>query len=299
MAFVNRRDFIQRSAQVLTAAWAAAGLPRKSVAAALEGAVPAYPRAAARRSLGKSGVSCSLLGMGTGTRAWNGSSAQNRQGDEAFIQALVHALDRGLRYFDMAGMYGAHKYMQQAVKAAAIPREKLTFLTKTVGKDGETVRKDLDRFRKELDTDYLDIVLLHCMQDAAWNKKLKPCMDVLSAAKEKGQIRAHGVSCHDLGALETAAEEPWADILLARINPFGVKMDGPPDAVLPVLKTAHANGKGMLGMKILGEGAKAGQMAESLKYVLNLGCIDAITIGFLTPEEIDTAIKQIEAVEVS
>jgi hypothetical protein len=64
---------------------------------------------------------------------------------------------------------------------------------------------------------------------------------------------ALGVSCHSLDALRAAAREPWAESVHARINPYGMSMDGPPEQVAPVLKDIHAAGKGVVGVKIIGE----------------------------------------------
>ena len=51
-----------------------------------------------------------------------------------------------------------------------------------------------------------------------------------------------------------AANEPWVDSVHTRINPYGMSMDGPVDKVVPVLQKLHAAGKGVVGMKIIGEG---------------------------------------------
>src|SRR5690606_27496619 len=106
----------------------------------------------------------------------------------------------------------------------------------------QVARSTLERFRHELNTDYLDIVLLHCMTRASWDNELEPYMDVLAEAKERKQVRAVGVSCHDLGALKTAAENPWVDVVLTRINPQGVKMDGTPEEIIDVMRRMKANG---------------------------------------------------------
>ena len=114
-------------------------------------------------------------------------------------------------------------------------------------------------------------------------------MDVLSQAKESGVIRAHGVSCHTLPALKLAAATPWVDVDLARINPDGILMDSDPATVIGILKQMKASGKGVIGMKILGEGKfkTREKQRESLKFVLALGCVDAFCIGFESPKQID------------
>ncbi|MCF6284310.1 MAG: aldo/keto reductase [Candidatus Hydrogenedentes bacterium] len=287
MTNLNRRTFMKTSVGAVAASLMYTGASQAEVKA-LTATTP--------RTLGKTGITTSLLGMGTGTRAWKKDSAQIRRGEDVFVGTIAHAYEQGLRYFDLADMYGSHQYMTKAMKKAAMKRDELTLLTKTVSKTAEAVQADVDLFLKELETDYLDIVLLHCMTKGDWDVTFAPCMEVLAKAKEQGKIRAVGVSCHNLDAMKTAAELDWVDVMLSRINPFGVRMDGTPEEVTAVLKTAHANGKGMLGMKILGEGKMADKIDESLAFVLGLGCIDVINVGFLAQSEVDDTVRRIAAV---
>ena len=118
-------------------------------------------------------------------------------------------------------------------------------------------------------------------------------MDVLSEAKEKKQVRAVGVSCHNFGALETAASLPWVDVILARINPSGARMDAPTDKVVPVLKKAKENGKAVIGMKIYGEGSLAHMKEECIRFAQNLGLLDAMTVGAERPELMDETLRLI------
>jgi len=284
MSPLNRRDFMKH-----TAAIAATGMTVSATAARAE----TKATADSRRTLGKVGLTPSRLGMGTGTRSWGKNSDQIKQGREQFIATLRRAYDRGIRYFDMADIYGSHWYVREAMKDGKMPREEIMLLTKTWSREPEVVKADIERYRQELATDHLDVVLLHCLREAGWTDRFKPAMDVLSEAKAAGQIKALGVSCHDFGALKEAAASDWVDVILARVNPFGVKMDAPTEEVVPVLEQAHASGKGILGMKILGEGEIADKINESLKFVLNLDCVDAINIGFTKPEEIDDAIERL------
>lgn len=265
-------------------------------AAAVSGGARAEgtPLAASRPVLGRTGLRPSLLGMGTGTKAWNKNSAQIRRGEEVFVGNLLHAHARGVRFFDLADQYGSHEYMRRALTEGKLDRGELFILTKTNAKDAAGVRDDLDRMRREAGVEYFDAVLLHCMTEADWPEKMRPCMDVLAEAREKGIVRAHGVSCHSLEALNRAADSDWVQVMLSRINPWGTKMDGPPEAVVPVLQRAHASGKGMLGMKIAGEGAHGDKIAESLEFVSKQGCIHAVTIGFVERAEIDAAFESVE-----
>lgn len=288
MQNINRRDFLISSAAL------AAGSVAAPAGARLNDAK--MGKAARICKLGKTGLKSSMLGMGTGTKAWNFDSAQIRSGKDNFVRTLIHAYERGITYFDLADMYGSHAYMRRAMAEGNIPREKVMILTKTISREPEKVKADLDRFLQEAGTDYLDIVLLHCLTEGGWETKLQGCMDVLSEAKSKGIIRAHGCSCHNLDAMKDAAKSPWVDIMLSRINPWQIKMDGTVEEVVAVLQTGHKNGKGMLGMKIAGEGEAVDRLPESLKFVMNLGCIDAFNIGFLSPQEVDDTIAKMEAV---
>ena len=242
-----------------------------------------------RVEIGKTGVKASYLGLGTGTFGTNRESNQTRMGTVKFAQMVRHALDCGVNYFDVADHYGSHQYLRASLKG--VPRESYVIESKIWFRTSKDAQADLDRFLTELNTDYIDIVYLHCVTDTKWAADLRAMEDVLEAAKCKKVIRAHGISIHGLNVLKGAADNPWVDNVLARINPAGVNMDGKPEEVVPALGKLHAAGKGVTGIKILGEGKIADRREESLKYVLGLDCVDAIVIGFESPAQIDEIIS--------
>jgi aryl-alcohol dehydrogenase-like predicted oxidoreductase len=161
------------------------------------------------------------------------------------------------------------------------------------------MRADLDRFRREIGTDYLDIVLLHAVREADFPEQRKGAMEVLAESRAKKLVRTHGVSCHSLEALKTAARTPWVQVDLARINPVGAMMDSDPDTVIGVLREMKKAGKGVIGMKILGEGALRNRVRESLQFALSLDCLDCFTIGAESREELADLIRQIPAASKS
>jgi len=245
--------------------------------------------------LGKTKLKMSRVCMGTGVKASNRQSNQTRMGKEKFEDLIKSAFDRGVRVFDLADLYGTHPYLIPALKG--IPRDDYLIISKIWWRPGgipEKERPDADvvvpRFLKELGTDYIDLVLLHCVESGKWPEELQKQMNILANFKQKGVIRAHGVSCHTVEALEAAANEPWVDSVHARINPYGMSMDKPAEKVPDVLKRIHAAGKGVVGMKIIGEGRLRNddeKRDESVRYVLGLGCVDILNIGFEKVEEID------------
>jgi predicted aldo/keto reductase-like oxidoreductase len=284
---LNRRQFLGQSAVAVGAVASLGALTQpRSLAAA-----PFLTGAGSIVTLGKSGVKTSLLGIGTGSHGVQRSSNQVKLGQDGFTKLLGHAFDRGITYIDTADQYGSHIFVREAIKSAKMPREKLFIQTKTRALNAEVAKADLERFREELGVDYIDSLLMHCMMKQSWPTDMRPVMDVLDNAKARGWVKAVGVSCHGLSPLQSAAITDWIDIDLARINPVGVKavMDDSPQVVVPILKHMHDKGKGILGMKILGEGRfkTAEQQRDSLKFVLGLGCVDAFVIGFESPGQID------------
>ena len=137
---------------------------------------------------------------------------------------------------------------------------------------------------------------MHAMHAKTFPTDMRPVMDVLSEAKQKGIVRAVGVSCHGWDSLSASVDCDWIDVQLARINPFGEKMDGKPEAVAGLLKKMHEGGRGVIGMKVYGETGfdSAEKRLESLRYVLGLGSVDAFTIGFVNAKQIDETLELIK-----
>jgi len=286
---MKRREFLHRTACAAGAAWLdSSAFPRRAFA------LPALSRkfsAADTVTLGKTGIQTSRLAMGTGTVGVGHHSHQTALGLKGLSDLLLNGYDQGLRFFDSADSYGSHPHVAEALKH--VPRDKVTVLTKTWARDAASARADLDRFRRELGTDYIDICLMHCLTEADWTERYKGVMDVLSEAKQKGILRAHGCSCHSIEALRTATKSPWVEVHLVRINPVGAYMDSDPDTVVSVLREMRAAGKGIMGMKILGQGELRNRQDEALRFALSLNLLDAFTIGAESKSEQEDLIRRI------
>src|SRR5579872_2845736 len=287
---MHRRQFLIRSATAAGAVW----LSSKAIFTALanttlSGKFAAYDTV----TLGNTGIKTSRLAMGTGTVGSGHHSHQTALGVKGLSDLLLNGYDQGLRFFDAADSYGSHPHVAEALKH--VKRDQVTVLSKSWARDPATMRADLDRFRKELGTDYLDICLMHCLTEADWTERYKGVMDVLSEAKQKGIIRAHGCSCHSIEALRAAAASPWVEVDFARINPIGSHMDADPATVISVLKQMKASGKAVVGMKILGQGDMRDRQDEALRFALGLGVLDAFTIGAESRAEQEDLIRRIAA----
>jgi predicted aldo/keto reductase-like oxidoreductase len=286
---MKRREFMERSlvaAGALALGEAAAGVEQTR---RLNSAVDRVP-------LGKTGLKMPFLGIGTGTVGTNHSSNQTRIGQEAFTRLIRHAYDQGVRYIDCADSYGSHTYVKEAIKG--LPREAFFIQTKIINRTAEEAKADLERFRKEMGTDYFDSVLIHVVTRPTWVEDFKGVRDVLSEAKAKGTVKAHGVSCHSLGALKAAADSSWVEVDLARLNPKGAHMDAAPEVVCGVLERMHDAGKGVIGMKIMGQGDLVSDQDRetTLRFALSQRCLDAMVVGFERPEQIDDVIRRINAI---
>ena len=285
----SRRHFLK-----IAAGAAAAALPLP--AAAKRSATDWVP-------LGNSGVKVTRLAFGTGTF---GGRVQRELGQDKFTRLVRHAYDRGIRFFETADNY-AEMHEMLAIALKGIPRDTYRLMTKFRLRETETVPATLDRFRRETNSEYFDIVLLHCVRAHDWSGEFARFRDGLSEAKHKKTLLAHGASCHGLLPLRTFAGNNWLDVALMRINHDGARMDrlerndtsekGNVPEVTNHVANVHKQGTGVIGMKIIGEGqfTDAEQREKSIRYVMGLGTVDAVTIGYKSPAEIDEAIARINS----
>jgi hypothetical protein len=270
------------------------------------GATLAAPAFGAKRSatdwveLGKSGVKVTRLAFGTGTF---GGRVQRELGQEAFTRLVRHAYDSGIRFFETAQNYGGmHDMLGKALEG--IPRDSYRLMTKYRLRNTEDPREVIDRYRRELKSEYFDILLLHCVRTAGWAAEHERLRDALSEAKQRKIILAHGASCHGLLPLRSFPGQNWLDVALMRVNHDGTRMDNlkgddaaPGDVAEPVRHIAevHRQRTGVIGMKLIGEGrfTTPEQRDASIRFVMKLGTVDAVTIGFKSTGEIDEAIARI------
>jgi len=293
---LNRRKFFQQTA----------ALAGGAVLMPLGASGWAAPAAAGKRAatdqveLGRTGIKLSRLGFGTGS---NSGNVQRDLGQQTFDRLIRYAYDQGITYIDAAQSYQTFEWIGGAIKG--LPRERLFIQSKIPGQP-ENVLDAIDRHRKAFNTDYVDSMLIHCMVKPGWTDPFKRVMDGFDEAKERKWIRARGVSCHSLPALQTATASDWNDVHLVRLNPQGAAMDTPEEtwnapsdashvpAVEKEIKEMRRRGHGVIGMKLIGDGAfrQPEEREKSIRYVMRSGLCDAVVIGFKSTAEIDEAIER-------
>lgn len=290
---ITRRKFIANAAAGVgvlyfgkTFSSYASGFPAETVAA---GGYNPYEIV----SLGKTGIKVSRLAFGTGVSSTNRISYLNRQDPSKALALLRGAYERGVTFFDSADSYGTHGIVAEAF--SGIPRDKYVLATKYWFAGGGIPEADkapvipsVERFLKELKTDYIDIVQLHCSMSKNWNTELSEVMTDLDKLKQQGKIRAHGISNHNFGSLETTASEPWVDVVHVRINPYDKFMDAEHSKVMPLVEKMSKDGKGLIAMKVFAVGQlNAEERLKSMQFVVNSGCFHTLDIGFQELAQID------------
>jgi len=288
---MRRRTFLHHAARGI----AVAGLASQTfLSRTFAPRLPALNRkfsATDQVTLGNTGVVTSRLAMGTGTVGSGHTSHQSQLGVPGLSRLLLNGYDQGLRFFDAADSYGSHPHVAEALQH--VDRSKVTVLTKSWARDPKEMRADLERFRRELRVEYIDLFLMHCLTEGDWTTRYRPVMDVLEEAKHQGIIRAHGCSCHSIEALRAAAASPWVEVDLVRINPIGSHMDADPQTVVNVIRQMKSAGKAIIGMKILGQGDLRDRQDEALKFALGLNLLDAFTIGAESVAEQNDLLRRI------
>jgi len=295
---LNRRTFFKHSAAL---AGGAVLLPLAAPSSTARAA--AVKRTAADQvALGQTKIRLSRLGLGTGS---NSGKVQRDLGRQAFDRLIRYAYDKGITYIDAAQSYQTFGWIGAAIKG--LPRERLFIQSKIPG-EPEDVLDAIDKHRKAFDTDYIDSMLIHCMVKPGWTDPFKRVMEGFDQAREKKWIRARGVSCHSLPALQTATASDWTDVHLVRLNPQGASMDTPEEtwnarsdashvpAVVSEIKEMRRRGHGVIGMKLIGDGAfqTPEEREKSIGYVIRSGLCDSVVIGFKSTSEIDEAIERID-----
>jgi predicted aldo/keto reductase-like oxidoreductase len=289
----TRREFLQRSAALVGAAVLAPSLLAAADKRPVRTAADQVP-------LGKTGLKISRLGFGAGS---NSGNVQKALGQQAFNDLIRYAYDRGITYIDCAQGYATFEWIGAAIKK--LPREKIFLQSKIPGQP-EDVLKAIDRHRKVYDTDYVDSMLIHCMVKDKWTDQWKRIMDGFEEAKAKKWIRAKGVSCHSLPALRTSASSDWPEVHLVRVNPQAKHIDGPEETwnkpgddiapVLEQLKVMQGKGRGVIGMKLIGNGdfKNPDDREKAIRYAMSRPEIHAVVIGLKSKEEVDEAIQRID-----
>jgi len=288
MMRISRRDFIKTS----VAAGAIASMGSSSLIAERSSAGDLV-------ALGKSHVKVTRLAFGTGSR--NGIT-QRQLGQAEFTRQVRYAYERGIRFFETSDSYVTPQMLGIALKG--IPRDTYQLMNKVTTFDGIDPVKKLDQMRRDCNTDYFDIMLLHWQHDGNWPNETLQWQDALLEAQHRQTIRTHSASVHGLPALRRVPGNKWLDIAMIRVNHKGTKMDsenddwdrpGNVDEVVTHVHEARAAGMGVISMKLIGEGAFTNRddRQKAMRFAFRNAGVDCVTVGYKSTAEIDEAIDNV------
>jgi 1-deoxyxylulose-5-phosphate synthase len=285
---ISRRDFIKTSAAV----GAVAGM----------GGLPLHAERATASSLvtlGKSGVKVTRLAFGTGS---NNGQVQSSLGQKEFSRLIAYAYERGVRFFETSESYSTPAMLGEALKP--FPRDSYQLMSKVTTADEGDPLKKLDELRRTSQTDYFDIMLLHCQETKTWPSDTERWQDAILEAQHRQTIRTHGASVHGLPALRQVAATQWLEIAMIRVNHKGTRMDNENDdwdapgnvsEVVTHVQQARAEGMGVISMKLVGEGTFASRddRQKAMRFAFKNAGVDCVTVGYKNTSEIDEAIDNV------
>ncbi len=250
-------------------------------------------------TLGKSGVKVTRLAFGTGS---NNGHVQSALGQKEFSRLVAYAYERGIRFFETSESYTTPAMLGEALKP--FPRESYQLMSKVTTEDEGDPLKKLDELRRTSQTDYFDIMLLHCQETGTWLADTKRWQDAILEAQHRQTIRTHGASVHGLTALRKVPATKWLEIAMIRVNHKGTKMDNENDdwnapgnvpEVVTHVQQARAGGMGVVSMKLIGEGAftNRGDRQQAMRFAFRNAGVDCVTVGYKNTAEIDEAIDNV------
>ena len=250
-------------------------------------------------TLGKSDMKVTRLAFGTGSFS---GRVQQELGQEGFTRLVRHAYDRGIRFFETAESYGRSQQML-ATALKGLPRDSYRLMSKvTTDTDSDPMQK-LDELRRNSDTEYFDIMLLHWQHTGSWPQDTRHWQDAILEAQQKKTILTRGASVHGLPALRQVPETKWLQVAMIRMNHKGTRMDTPvaesgglgnvPEVVSHV-QQARGAGMGVISMKLIGEGVfNRDDRQRAMRFAFKHAGVDSVTVGYKNTDEIDEAIENI------
>jgi aryl-alcohol dehydrogenase-like predicted oxidoreductase len=215
------------------------------------------------RPLGRTGAEVSVVGLGT----WQLGGDWGDVDEDTAGAVLDAALDAGVTLLDTADVYGDGR-SEERIRKALAARPDRPFVATKAGRRAdpfeaaqytpENLRAWVDRSRRNLGVDTLDLVQLHCPPPAVYSDQR--VYDALDAMVEGGAIAAYGVSVETVAEGLTALEHPGVQSIQVILNVFRRK---PLEQLLPA---AAARGVGILARVPLASGLLSGRYSESTTF---------------------------------
>lgn len=206
------------------------------------------------------------------------------------------ALERGVNFIDTAELYATYDHIREASRGFGnMP----VVATKSYAWNAEGAAESVEKARKGLDRDVLDIFLLHEQESRMTLRGHREALEFYLNEREKGRIRAVGVSTHNIEVVNAICDMPEIDVVHPLVNKAGIGIgDGTADEMLDAVKKAYECGKGVYSMKPLGGGNLLHSYDECMDFVLGLPFVHSIAIGMQNIEEVEMNILRFEGGQI-
>lgn len=210
---------------------------------------------------------------------------------------ILRAFEAGVNFIDTAELYGTYPHIREAIKRWG---KRPVIATKSYAWSAESAEKSLEKARKELDTDFIDIFMLHEQESRLTLRGHRDALEYYLDQKSKGRIGAVGVSTHNIEVVEAICDMPEIEVIHPIVNIAGIGIgDGSNEDMLAAVDRAHSRGKGIYSMKPLGGGNLLNRYGESMEFVLGLPYIHSIAVGMQSIEEVEMNVCLFEGRDVN
>ena len=245
-----------------------------------------------KKRLGNTDLEVSIAGFGVLPMGPSQLALPVEEGAEI----IRHALRNGINFLDTAQYYRTYPYISKALENGEF--EDVIICSKSLCQDYEGMMDAILEARESLNRDVIDIFLMHEVRSGQLEERMG-AWQALKDAKEKGLVRAIGLSTHHIDITKAAASMEDLDVIFPLINYAGLgirKGDefGTKEEMLQNMTDCHIAGKGIFSMKAFGGGSLTGHYQEALDYVFSKDCIDSVMIGFGKISEVDDLLSYLD-----
>lgn len=236
----------------------------------------------AKTTLGNTGINVTKLGFGTLVMGSLQANLPPEEGAKVIRRALV----QGISFLDTAHTYGSYEHIRQAKEGW---KQELVIATKTPASDYDKAERHINHALEALDVESLDIMLMHAARagEDVFQERAG-AYQCLCDYKQKGLIKAIGVSTHHAGTVRVAGSRDDVDVIHPLINMAGTGiLGGTVEDMASAIAAASLHGKGIYAMKALAGGSLLERMDEAFKFVMGLPGIDTVVVGMVSEAEVD------------
>lgn len=233
------------------------------------------------RLLGKTGIRVSRLCFGALTIGPLQANLPLRQG----AGIIRKALEAGVNFIDTAELYRTYPYIKKAIKGI---KNEVVIASKSYAYTYQAMKQSVEYALKQLARDYIDIFMLHETESILTIRGHREAVEYLLEAKEKGILRAIGISTHNVEGVTGGAAVPEIDVIHPLINIAGIGIKGgTAEDMLLAIKDAAGRGKGLYAMKALGGGNLLDRTKAAFDYIMSISDLASVAVGMSSNEEVE------------